>query len=347
MFQNKKKMILIIVIMLFALILSLVTIVLIHFNNINRNLKTAIPGIILESNVNFYKKAKLENVKIHKQLDIGAHAYILETFKGKDGNEWSKVVINNKLGYILSEQVGGYTVSDNDMILMADVSKFNKIYNFETSGEFGAFLIKNDFDCVYIRAGGRGYGEKGNFYYDECYEMWAKECEYLKIPFGFYFLDEAVNSEEIQEEVEFIEEFLSKNIYKYNVLPVALDIEKHDGKGRADEIWEERSILVSELIKKLKRKNIETIIYSNAKTANEYLSTLDTRFWLAYYPSLNGKIPNYWYTKTNQEPTENVELMNKMIAWQFTENGVGKIIPDSVDVSLVYREFLEKYIKDI
>lgn len=343
MIENKKKII-IVVIILIVLIFALIMALLFWQKNRIIDVSNAVPAVVLDNNVNFYKSARLENVRIHKQVEIGTHAYILDTFKGNDGNKWSKVVIENKVGYILSENVGGYTYSDNEMILMADVSKFNKIYNFDNSGEFAAFLIKNDFDCVYIRAGGRGYGTKGNFYYDECYEMWANECEYLKIPFGFYFLDEALNNEEINEEVEFIEEFLEENDYEYAILPVALDIEKHDGKGRADEIWEERASLVSELIRKLKRKDIETIVYSNAKTASEYLSSVNTRFWLAYYPNLNGKIPDYWYTETDQEPVQNEELMNKMIGWQFTENGVGSIISDKVDVSLIYRDFLEDYI---
>ena len=344
--KNKNKIILIIFIIVLILLVVCGICLYNYFQNKIIDVSGAIPGIVLEDNVNFNKLAKIENVKIHKQVDLGTHAYILDTFKGKDGNNWSKVVIDNKVGYMLSSQVGRYSASGEDMILMADVSKFNKIYNFNTAEEFGAFLIKNNFDCVYIRAGGRGYGTKGNFYFDECYEMWANECEYLKIPFGFYFLDEALNSEEIDEEVEFIEEFLEENIYEYNVLPVALDIEKHEGKGRADDIWTERAPLVSELIRKLKRRDIETIVYSNAKTASEFLSTVNTKFWLAYYPNLNGKIPDYWYTEIDQEPAQNEELMKKMIGWQFTEKGVGNVIPDSVDVSLVYGEFLEKYINE-
>lgn len=343
MYQSKKKIIIIIaIIVLVLLILGIVLTVCLKNKKID--VSNAIPGVVLENNVNFHKSAKLENVKIYKQVNVGTHAYILESFEGKDGNNWSKVVIDNKIGYILSSQVSGYEKSEKEMMLMADVSKFNKIYNFDTSGEFAAFLINNDIDCVYVRAGGRGYGEAGKFYYDENFEMWANECEYLQIPFGFYFLDEALNSEEIDEEVDFIKEFLEENNYKYAVLPIALDIEKHDG-GRAEEIWEERASLVSELIRDLKREDIETIVYSNAKTASEFLSSVNTKFWLAYYPTLNGKIPDYWYTETDQEPVQNEQLMRKMIAWQFTENGVGTVIQDKVDISLVYSDFLEKYIE--
>lgn len=346
MIKEKKKIIIIIIALVLILALIVGVVLTIWFKNRIIDISNAVPGVVLEDNVNFHKSAKLENVKIHKQVNIGTHAYILDKFKGKDGNTWAKVVIDNKVGYILSSQVGGYKMSNKEMMLMADVSKFNKIYNFDTSGEFAAFLIKNDIDCVYVRAGGRGYGEKGNFYYDEHFKLWADECEYLKIPFGFYFLDEALNSEEIDEEVVFIKEFLEDNDYNHAVLPVALDIEKHDDKGRADDIWEERAPLVSELVKKLKREDIETIVYSNAKTASEYLTSVNTKFWLAYYPDLNGKIPDFWYTDTEQEPVQNEELMKKMIAWQFTEDGVGKVIPDKVDVSLVYNEFLKDYIKE-
>ncbi len=43
---------------------------------------------------------------------------------------------------------------------------------------------------VYIRAGGRGYTE-GKIYYDNNFKMFRDACEYLKIPYGFYFIDEA------------------------------------------------------------------------------------------------------------------------------------------------------------
>ena len=108
-----------------------------------------------------------------------------------------------------------------------DVSKFNMQNNFSTIGEFKAFLLKNNIKYVYIRAGGRGYGEAGNFYTDTNYKEYAEACEFLKIPFGFYFLDEAITSEEVDEEVKFIKEFIENNRYRSNTLPIALDVEKH------------------------------------------------------------------------------------------------------------------------
>lgn len=315
--KDKKRLFVIIIGSI--LLVSIIIFVIIKINTRTIDISNAKHAVTIEENVDFYKKMKLENVKIHKEIPLGTNTYVLEEITDKKGNKWSKVVINNKKGYVLSEKLGYFKVSEEEKVLMVDVSKFNKS-TFKTGGEFGAFIINNNISYVYIRAGGRGYGEKGNFYEDSEYKTWVKECEFLDIPFGFYFLDEALNSKEIDEEVEFIEKFLKQNEYNNLKLPVAIDIEKHNGAGRADSIWEERSILVQELVQKLNNSGIKNIIYSNAKTANEFLSSVDTEFWLAYYPDYLNKIPKKWYTDyTEQEPTQNEELMNKMIGWQFTE----------------------------
>lgn len=335
---RKNKIILIAITCIF--LISLIFFITVKINSRTIDVSNAKHGITIEDNVDFYKKTKLLNVKIHKELELGTNLYVLENFTEEDGTAWSKVVVDNKKGYVLTEKIGYYKPLDNEKVLMADVSKFNKGTNFNTAGEFGAFLVNNNITYVYVRAGGRGYGEKGNFYLDSEYKLWADECEFLGIPFGFYFLDEAKNSEEIDEEVKFINDFLKENKYKYMQLPVALDIEKHNGDGRVDDIWEERATLVTELIQKLEQTGVNTIVYSNAKTANEFLGTVPTKFWLAYYPDYILKIPKKWYAELEeQEATENEELMNKMVGWQFTQSGVGAVIPHSVDISLIYKDF--------
>ena len=223
-------------------------------------------------------------------------------------------------------------------MLVSDVSQFNIGKNFDDMEEFEVFLLENKISYVYIRAGGRGYGEKGNFYYDEHYEDYIKACEYLKIPYGFYFLDEALNDKEIKEEVEFIKEFINKNSGKYCLLPVALDVEKHEGNGRADNIWDTRAELVQELIDQLSDEDIESIVYTNAQTANLYLSKLKTKFWIAYYPE-EGKIPDYWYFDTKQDGASNARLQKHTIGWQFTEHGAGDEVSEDLDLSLMKKNF--------
>lgn len=127
-------------------------------------------------------------------------------------------------------------------------------------------------------------------------------------------------------------------------LPVALDIESREG-GRTEEIWDTRVFLVNTMLNRMKSQGIETIVYSNAKLASQYLSEVNTELWLAYYPTLNGKIPDYWYTETDQEGAQNYVMTNKMIAWQFTESGVKGIIDKKVDVNLVKNEYFKQFCK--
>ena len=70
-----------------------------------------------------------------------------------------------------------------------DVSQFDFEKDFKSKEDFEVFVLENKISCVYIRAGGRGYGEKGNFYEDNKYKEYVEACEYLKIPYGFYFLE--------------------------------------------------------------------------------------------------------------------------------------------------------------
>lgn len=336
---NKKKIIIIVSIIAVLIILIIVGVVM--YKNRIIDVSEAKHSVTIVENADFYKKAKLLNVKIHKELPIGTNVYVLEDFVDEETNaKWSKVVIDNKIGYVQTDALGYYEEQDGEKVLMVDLSKFNKGKNFDTGGEMGAFLINNKITYVYIRAGGRGYGEEGNFYEDTEFKTWADECEFLSIPFGIYFLDEALNSEEIDEEVQFVEDFLKENKYENNILPIAIDVEKHEEAGRADDIWEERAILVGELVQKMEDKGFQTIIYSNAKVASEFLGTVQAKFWLAYYIENTTKVPTYWYTDIeDQEPNQNEELMSKMVAWQFTDIGVGRVVDRQVDVSLVYKDF--------
>ena len=85
----------------------------------------------------------------------------------------------------------------------------------------------------------------------------------------------------------------------------------------------------------------ETIVYSNANTCNNYLSKLDTKFWLAYYPE-ETFIPDYWYSQTSQAGATNSNLTKKMIGWQFTESGVKHVIKEKVDFSIFKSDFFNK-----
>lgn len=344
--SNKKKILLILLVLVVTVIIISFIYAKIEEKRNNIDISNAIHGIVIKENTIFYKKPKISKWRRIRDLDVGDNVYIVEEIVDEKNNVWYKVKNEDKAGYVLKENVSYYEFLDKDgNVLMSDVSKFNiQFKHFESTQDYETFILKSNINYVYIRAGGRGYGDEGNFYTDTQYKLFIEACEYLGVPYGFYYIDEAITSEEIDEEVEFIKNFINENATKMCKLPLALDIENHDGVGRADEIWEDRAELVSELISKFKENNINTIVYSNAKWASDYLSTLDTKFWLAYY-TLEGKIPDYWYTQTEQEAVQNEELMNKMIGWQFTETGAGRQIPYEVDISLVNNNFFREFVK--
>lgn len=333
----KKKIILVLVIIA-LIIVSIVIIKGVKDAKNKKEIKEGIHAVVIADDVPFYKEPKTTNVKQIRTLSKSENVYVLDEFT-KDDIEWYKIKVDEKTnGYVRANTVLYHKEINKEKVLVSDVSEFNYGTDFESKEDFEVFLLENDISYVYIRAGGRGYGSKGNFFEDKYYEEYASACEYLGIPYGFYFLDEALDTSEIKEEVQVIKDFLMSNKGNYHVLPLALDVEKHDGAGRADDIWLERSELVQELIDYLDKAGIDTILYSNAQTANLYLSDLKTKFWIAYYPQ-EKHVPSYWYFDTDQPGAANTDLQKNTVGWQFTENGVDDDIPDSVDVSLFKKDF--------
>lgn len=339
--SKRKKIFLIIVFILLILIIGAIS-TKVYLDKKNQDeIDSSIHAIVISEYAPFYKEAKTENVKQIKVLNKGENVYILDEFE-QEGIDWYKVKVDGKKnGYVRAENVQYFEEVNREKVLVSDVSKFNYETDFDTKEDYEVFLIENKISYVYIRAGGRGYGDEGNMYEDSNYQMFVDACEYLGVPYGFYFIDEALNTKEIKEEVEFIKEFLELNAGENCKLPVALDIERHNGDGRADDIWDKRAELVQELIDELEDEDIDSIVYSNAHTANLYLSSLDTKFWIAYYPG-DDTIPDYWYFDlTTQEGADNLDLNKKTIGWQFSENGAGEEVTARVDLSLFKKDFFE------
>ena len=255
-------------IVMFSIIIAIIIVLLIwQVKRIinEREIREAIHGIVISDEIAFYKEPKQNNVKQIKVLKKSENVYILEEFE-KDGIAWYKIKVDGKTnGYVYASGVDYYKEVKGEKVIVVDVSQFDLEKDFATKEDFQVFILQNKVSGVYIRAGGRGYGEQGNFYEDEKYQEYVEACEYLEIPYGFYFLDEALNDIEIKEEVQVIQTFLQKNAGPNCKLPIALDVEEHDGKGRADDIWLSRAELVQKLINSLKKENIESIVYTNAR----------------------------------------------------------------------------------
>ena len=379
--MNIKKVIVAVVIIV-AMVVTMVCVIR-HKNYVKNNpdVSNAKKGVVTNEGIAIYKKPK-ESQKI-EDMALGENVYVLETVQESiDGTtrDWYKVrevyekknkkgVVTktyNRVGYILKSNVKFFEPNtSSEYALMSDVSKFNIINGiFNTPEEYELYLLNSKINYAYIRLGGRGYGEKGIFYTDDNYQLYIDACEYLGVPYGFYYVDEAISEEELDEEVEFVQKLvdeLDSNKKKMNLLPVCIDVEKFDKSinARTKDIWEERGELLQKLTEKFKEKGMETIIYSNGNMASEYLDEVDTDFWVAYYDR-EGKVPSTWVTdieweedeeesvddneenndeeeneneddeEENEEKfkfehfTENELLMSKVVAWQFSNTGATK-----------------------
>lgn len=334
---NKKKLIVAIIIF-FATLLGLIYL----FGTISQALtstKKATPGVITENNTEF-----IRSMYKTKKLQEGENVYILKTIT-KNNKKYFKVKYKLSVGLVPEDKVFFFDKTENTQYsLMSDVSSFDYTSGrFKTQGEYELFIIKNNIRYVYIRAGGRGYTE-GKIYYDNNFKMFRDACEYLKIPYGFYFIDEAINQAEAEEEENVILEFLKQNKTSMNKLPFVIDLEYQSGKSRTDALWPKRGEIITNITTKLNSSGIETLIYANAKKMNANLIKLNQKFWVAYYTEEN-KIPTEWLSKyKEQEIANNLQAMSKVIAWQFSETGAkANNITQKLDLSLVLTEEFEKY----
>lgn len=358
----KKKIILIVSII--AVLLMILVIVLLYSHSPKEvDITGAIHGMIVEENVPFqYEKKK----KMY--LSPGDRVYVLQQNYAK---QECLVKYQDKVGTIATSSFSYFQPNLQEKFsLMVDVSQFNREDLFQESGDFAYFLLQHPIQYVYIRLGGRGWGQKGNWYYDSEAQYYIEACEYLGVPYGFYFLDEALNEEEIQEEVTWVKDFLQANQTSMNQLPLAIDLEYQQGQGRADHIWDKRVPLLTQLKEAFQKEKIDTIVYVNGYRGNQYLADLESAFWVARYPE-NHIIPESFYEDTmrleekknllNQLLDENgmlkqkvevnktwksslqEEFLEKVIGWQFSESGAAQDgIPERIDLSIVRNSFFRQ-----
>lgn len=297
-------------------------------------------------------------------LDVGINVLITNDTL----NDYYQIEYEGKNGFTKRENVSYFVYDATSTITLGcDVSGFNYNTDFKSQEDFELYLLNNKFNYAIIRFGGRGYGKAGNMYYDNYTNVFVDACEYLGIPYGLYFLDEAVNTEEINAEYDFIMAKINDYRGKFNLLPLAIDMENQHGDGRADDIWNERVELINLLVNKLKTQNMECMIYANGARIETYLKDVEANYWTAAY-TLDNSIPKVFYdefikieeekNRLNETNIENSilnhkinlgdtntiwysdEYLNKVIAWQFTENAASNDgISGNLDLNLFKNDF--------
>ena len=169
------------------------------------------------------------------------------------------------------------------MKLILDLSHYNKVTDWNT--------VKKAVDGVILRVGYRGYGS-GKIVADRKFKEHAEACNKVGLPFGIYFMSQAINEAEAIEEAVY-----SVNMAKkYGAtLPIFIDSEDGDGTAkvvRADGLSRRvRTDVVKAFCMRVYNLGYASGVYASESWFNNrlYYSELTDYFiWVAKYGDNTG-----------------------------------------------------------
>lgn len=182
-------------------------------------------------------------------------------------------------------------------------------------------VASSGIDFAMIRLGYRGWGAEGKLKEDEFARQNLEGAKAAGLRIGAYFFSQALNEQEVDEEIEFMLEILGDTSLD---MPIVLDWEipwVPEGKrARTDGTVDARALTNMQLHfgRVMEKKGYTPMIYFNWRQSREmlYLSELEEfPFWLA------------WYSDRMTYPWA-VEM------WQYTESGRVPGIQGNVDVNV-------------
>lgn len=161
-------------------------------------------------------------------------------------------------------------------------------------------------DYAIIRLGYRGYGKAGKLVEDEYAQKNLKGATDVGLPIGVYFFSQALNTEEVEEEVDFLLEILGD--YKLD-MPIVFDWEYISAEARTANMdartLTDCALRFCELISE---KGYTPMVYFNWYQSEHYyyLSELEEYpFWLALYQdrmTFPWKVEMWQYTCEGKVP---------------------------------------------
>lgn len=164
-----------------------------------------------------------------------------------------------------------------------DLSKYNTITDWNK--------VKNSVDGIIIRCGYRGY-TSGKIADDAKAAEFAKQCNAHGIPFGVYFMSQAITSQEGQQEADYSCDFADK----YGAtLPAFIDSEDGDGTSRnvrADGLPKQvRTVVMQAFCDRVKERGRNAGIYASESWFNDRLNYDAIKkylIWCAKYGANTG-----------------------------------------------------------
>ena len=223
----------------------------------------------------------------------------------KNKYEWD-TYLKNENGFLKYED-NNYTTK-----LGIDVSEHQKNIDWSKVKDAGV-------EFAILRLGYRGYGKSGNIVLDKDFEQNYKNATEEGIEIGVYFFSQAISSDEIQEEAEFVLSHLQEKNITY---PVVFDLEKiKDDEARTDNLTEEDiTKMTLQFCNIIKENNYNPSIYANAKT-------FTTKMKLELF---NDYIK--WYADYQEKPLYPYDFD----IWQYTESGKIDGIEGNVDLDICF-----------
>lgn len=197
----------------------------------------------------------------------------------------------------------------------------------DVSAHNGTILWKNvkgKVDAAILRAGYRGYGAAGTLAEDKRFRANAAAANALNIPIGAYWLSQALNEKEAEEEAAYLVKLLKPFRIAY---PVYLDSEycEQNANGRGDRISKaQRTKNALAFLKAIMEAGYIAGLYC---AENWYTDEIDG-------DAIRDAGYTIWCARLARKPR-----IGNHDAWQYTWTAKVPGVPGDVDMSEFYRDF--------
>lgn len=198
---------------------------------------------------------------------------------------------------------------------IGDISKYNVIHNYQ--------LLKDHFDGMIVRVGYRGYSA-GVIKEDPLFRAHMKGLDGEKIPYGFYFMSQAVTESEAIAEADYCYEMTRAYRPSY---PTYFDSELSNpkGNGRADGLTRrQRTDVVKAFCSRLEQFGRRAGVYASK-------SWFETRLYAAELAGYSIWVAQYNTACGYQETAYDM--------WQHTSSYVVPALGRTFDKSYCYKDF--------
>lgn len=251
-----------------------------------------------------------EERNTYEFVDVLGEQYEAELLEDVPACTWDMERISEKDGFKQYLDKEGNVISR----LGIDVSEYQPQVSWQQVKEAGI-------DYVMVRLGYRGYGEAGTLVEDPMFRSHMEGAVAVGLDVGVYFFSQAVNEQEVLEEVQFVLDRIAK--YKITC-PVVFDTEgiKFD-TARTDNLtakeFTDNCITFCDTVKEA---GYDTMIYANMK-------------WMAFTLELS-RLTEYdkWYADYEPLP----QCPYEFAMWQYTETGAVAGIEGNVDLNVWFPE---------